>query len=72
MSSKYPICNVWYDWRTETDKNMQKTFCVVAQATDTDAVGTRRGWNVKEEYCGSCNRNINNKQLWNEIKYKKY
>jgi hypothetical protein len=31
-----PICNVWVDWRSETDKYMQKTFCPLAIDTDTD------------------------------------
>lgn len=38
MSQAYPICGVWMDWRSETDKNMQKIFCPVAQSTDTDTV----------------------------------
>lgn len=66
----YPICGVWMDWRTPTDRNMQQTFCPVAQATDTnpvvwdypDGMGGPRGYPVDnrtkpsavEGFCGSC------------------
>jgi hypothetical protein len=36
MSREYSICDQWYWWRTETDKDMQRVFCPVAQGTDTD------------------------------------
>jgi hypothetical protein len=36
MSDEYSICDQWYWWRTETDKDMQRVFCPVAQGTNTD------------------------------------
>jgi len=68
----YPICSVWYQWRTQTDKDMQNIFCPIAQTSYTDYAGVRKGWDIQENFCESCNRSsINDKRLWNEIKYKK-
>lgn len=61
MSQQYPICNVWMDWRTQTDKYMQAVFCPIAQATDTNP-NTKLypdpieggGWRTKEGFCTSC------------------
>lgn len=62
-----PICDIWTDWRSETDKYMQKVFCPLAIDTDTnpntpdypDKI-SGGGWGalpqVKEGYCGSCSR----------------
>lgn len=36
MSRDDAICNQWYWWRSQTDRNMQNVFCPAAQATDTN------------------------------------
>lgn len=60
-----PICNIWVDWRSETDKYMQKVFCPLAVETDTNPNTPEYpdkisggGWGampqVKEGYCAPC------------------
>lgn len=63
--SEYPICGVWMDWRTPTDKDMQAVFCPVAQGTDTnpvvwdypDGMGGPRGYPVNPNRARSTREN---------------
>lgn len=67
-SNKYPICNVFTSWRSETDKQMQAVFCPLAQATDTNVVSRDYPDSV-ERFCNSCPRRYNSVTLGTKYNY---
>lgn len=64
MSDEYSICDQWYWWRTETDRNMQGVFCPVAQGTDTDTTSQDFPDGCARKAPGACFRPETRKDWW--------